>query len=150
VDEVIYHDLPLSFTLSSDDRLTISLPTTVAAGTLDSVRVGYHGVPRSGAGFGAFETDEHNGAPVMWTLSEPYGAKEWWPCKQDLYDKIDSIDVFITTDTAYNAAGNGLLVESQVVGSNVTYHWKHRYPIAHYLISTAIADYEVRTDVIHL
>ena len=32
----------------------------------------------------------------MWTLSEPFGAMEWWPCKQDLNDKIASIDVFIT------------------------------------------------------
>ena len=68
----------------------------------------------------------------------------------NLNDKIDSIDVFITTDTTYHAAGNGKLVESQIAGSNVTYHWRHRYPIAHYLISTAIADYEVRHDTIHL
>jgi hypothetical protein len=55
-----------------------------------------------GSGFGSFIVDEHNGTPVMWTLSEPFGARDWWPCKQDLNDKIDDgIDFYITAPTIY-------------------------------------------------
>jgi aminopeptidase N len=79
----------------------------------------------------------------MWTLSEPYGAKDWWPTKQDLNDKIDSIDLFITTPAPYRVGSNGLLVSEDTLNGNITYHWKHRYPIAYYLISLAVADYIV-------
>ncbi|MEM7513100.1 MAG: M1 family aminopeptidase, partial [Bacteroidota bacterium] len=83
------------------------------------------------------------GDPVLWTLSEPYGAKEWWPCKQSLNDKIDSIDVIIETPQPYHAASNGLLVQEEDLGNgNTLFHWKHRYPLTAYLISFAIAEYE--------
>ena len=32
----------------------------------------------------------HGGTPIIYTLSEPFGASDWWPCKQDLKDKVDS------------------------------------------------------------
>jgi hypothetical protein len=36
----------------------------------------------------------NNGSNTLYTLSEPFGARDWWPCKQDLKnDKIDTIDV---------------------------------------------------------
>ncbi|MEI9957609.1 MAG: hypothetical protein WDM90_15230 [Ferruginibacter sp.] len=49
------------------------------------------------------------GTPVMWSLSEPYGARDWWPCKNWNDDKADSIDVFVTAPSQYTAASNGLL-----------------------------------------
>ena len=71
-------------------------PALQNAGVMDSLKVIYSGNPVS-SGFGSYEQSNHNGSPIIWTLSEPYGAKGWWPCKQDLNDKIDLIDVFITT-----------------------------------------------------
>ncbi|MBK9454408.1 MAG: hypothetical protein IPO24_01910 [Bacteroidetes bacterium] len=50
------------------------------------------------------------GGNVIWTLSEPYGASDWWPCKQTLNDKIDSIDVFVTSPELYKVGGPGLLM----------------------------------------
>src|SRR5690606_28472419 len=96
------------------------------------------------SGFGSFVQSEHEGIPVVWTLSEPYGAKDWWPCKQDLQDKADSIDIRITTPSAYRVASNGLLIEeADIAGGLKRFHWRHRYPIAHYLIAFAVTNYEV-------
>lgn len=93
----------------SNNTLTINFPTTVNAGILDSVSIFYQGVPPN-TGFGSFINDTtHAGKPVMWTLSEPYGSRDWWPCKNGLDDKADSIDVLITHPSAYKAASNGLL-----------------------------------------
>jgi aminopeptidase N len=82
-------------------------------------------------------------------LSEPYGAKGWWPCKQDLNDKIDAIDVFITTPV-FNASNeelvavsNGVEQEQSVDGNFKTTHFKHQYAIPAYLIAIAVTNYEV-------
>jgi aminopeptidase N len=70
---------------------------------------------------------------------------EWWPCKQALNDKIDSIDVFITCPASYRAASNGLLKTETVVNGSRTAHWRHRYPIAAYLVCMAVTNYETFT-----
>ena len=145
-DSAIFHHLPLTFT-HAGNLLSLDLPATITTGTTDSVVVYYHGVPPSN-GFGSFETGIHgaDSIPVLWTLSEPYGALDWWPCKQDLNDKIDSLDTYVTTPSIYRAAGNGLLIEELVNGDHTTYHWRHRHPIDAYLIATAVTNYQVMND----
>ena len=121
--------------------LTIPFGSTIPKGTLDSVTVYYHGNPTT-SGFGSFGNGIHNGAPGMWTLSEPYGASDWWPSKNDLTDKIDSLDMFVVTPKGNHVAGNGLLISETQYGANsVLAHWKHRYPIASYLIAIASTNY---------
>jgi len=149
----------LSFThIVGDEELVVTLPSTQNAGILDSVSVVYNGNPAS-SGFGSYEVNTHgpNSHPILWTLSEPYGAMGWWPCKQDLNDKIDSIDVFVTHPThytasdgeiTYKAASNGMLQSETTSGTNTITHWKHNYPIPAYLIAMAITDYTVYNDYV--
>ena len=68
------------------------------------------------------------------TLSEPYGARDWWPCKATLLDKADSVDISVKVPNEFVVASNGLLVGEEVDGEWKTYHWEERYPIATYLI----------------
>jgi aminopeptidase N len=134
----------------SGNTLTINFPGTINAGTLDSVSIFYQGVPPD-TGFGSFETSTHSGKAVMWSLSEPYGARDWWPCKNGLDDKADSIDVFITHPSAYRAASNGLLQsQTPVAGGKIVTWWKHRYPIATYLICFAVTNYAVFNRTVNL
>ena len=147
VNSVTYHGLPAQFSQIAGDILRITLPIEVAAMQLDSVSVNYEGTPPN-TGLGSFVQSTHNESPIIWTLSEPYGAKDWWPCKQNLQDKVDSIDVFVTTPQAYKAVSNGLLVSEINEGSNTVFHWKHRYPIATYLICMAVTDYEVYSNLV--
>ncbi len=141
VDSVKHGLTVLGYTHTSPDLLTITFPFTINSGTLDSVTVFYHGVPFS-SGFGSFVKDTTGaGTPIIWTLSEPYGAKDWWPCKQNLADKIDSIDVFIEHPSQYDGVSNGIPVSKINVGSNTVSHWKHKYKIATYLICAAVTNY---------
>lgn len=149
VDSVKYAGTLAGFT-HLNNQLDIHLGTTLPSGRLDSVTIWYHGVPGSDSGFGSFIKDQHNGTPIVWTLSEPYGASDWWPCKNILCDKIDSIDVYVITPQEYRAASNGRLVEETLNGSSKTYHWKHRYPIAAYLIAIAVTNYSVYSDYVPL
>ena len=83
----------------------------------------------------------------MWTLSEPFGARDWWPCKQDLNDKIDDgIDVYITAPTQYTAVSNGLQ-QSLVDNGNgtETTHFHHGYAIPAYLVAIAVTNYQTFT-----
>src|SRR6185436_1222997 len=112
----------------------------------DSLVVFYHGVP-SGSGLGSFSQTFHDNVASIWTLSEPYGALDWWPCKQDLNDKVDSMDILVTTTAGNRAASNGKLVEEiQNPDSTVTFHWQTHYPIAAYLVGVAVTNYAVVLD----
>lgn len=146
VKEATANGLPLN-TQHANNLLTIELPYSLNTGQLDSVTIAYEGVPSS-TGFGAFEQNQHNGQPIIWTLSEPYGAREWWPCKQNLNDKIDSIDIFVTTPLGNRVASNGLLISTTEVDDQATFHWKHRYPIPAYLIAIAVTNYAAYSDFV--
>lgn len=156
----IYFDLASGFTIDSvifqnnnqiftweDDLLRITLDNTITSGNLDSISVYYEGIP-DGGGFGSFIQSDHgpDDTPIVWTLSEPYGARDWWPCKQDLVDKIDSIDVYVETSSDYRAACNGVLESETVIGDNTIYYWKHRYPIPAYLIAISVTNYVAFSD----
>lgn len=139
------NNVNLTFSQNTSNELIITLPSVQATGTSATVEITYEGAPPS-TGFGSFETTNHAGEPVMWTLSEPFGAMEWWPCKQDLNDKIASIDVFITAPTALVAVSNGLQQAKVNNGDGTsTTHFHHNYPIPAYLIAIAVTNYTIYT-----
>lgn len=144
MDSILYHGAKLSFA-SNGNILAVYFPNTLPAFLPDSLAFYYQGVPGS-SGFGSFITNTHNGVPVMWTLSQPYGSMEWMPCKHSLTDKIDSVDIYVTHPDGYRAASNGVLVSETLAGGQKTTHWKSRYPIAAYLVAFAVTNYEVFTD----
>ncbi|MFW5877971.1 MAG: M1 family aminopeptidase [bacterium] len=113
------------------------------SGSLNSVRVVYSG----GAAEGGFFTGLTNrrdvayGKHVTYTLSEPFQSSSWFPVKQNLLDKADSVSVSVITDSTLMAGSNGLLTEELLPDGRISYNWHSRYPIAFYLISIAVADY---------
>jgi aminopeptidase N len=148
VDSVLQYSRKVDF-IHEENRLVIHLTHSLEKGAIDSVHIFYQGEPVS-TGFGSFSQDIHNNTPIIWTLSEPYGAMEWWPCKQSLSDKIDSIDVIVTAPELYRTASNGILVSEIVAEGKRTMHWKHRYPIAAYLVAIAVTNYKNYSDFLQL
>jgi len=129
----------------NDDLATVPLAPPIQQGTLFSVKICYHGTPPSGGFFSGITTDYSSQYQknVTWTLSEPYAAKDWWPTKQDLQDKADSVWVYLTTSQENKAGSQGLLTGiTPMPGGKVRYEWKSYYPIDYYLISFAVADYQ--------
>ena len=131
----------LAFVQNSNNELVITLPSTVTTGNFATVEINYSGEPA--AGEDAFSQSAHNGTPIIWTLSEPFGARDWWPCKQDLNDKIENIDVFITAPSQYVSVSNGVEMSAVTSGSNKTTHFKHQYPIPAYLVAIAVTNYQI-------
>lgn len=150
IDSILAEGQSLIYTREGDFKVNIFPAVNLVKGQLFTLDFYYHGAPASG-GLGSFIKDNHSGVPVIWTLSEPFGARDWWPCKNGLTDKIDSIDVHITTPKAYQAISNGVLADKvNTTDSTVTYHWKHRYAIAPYLVAIAVSNYEHYADTVHL
>lgn len=141
VDSVVYHSKSISFTHSSR-IITASLDTFIIKDNTESIEVFYRGSPKPG-GLGTFQQDTIPGGDQMiWTLSQPYGASEWWPCKDGLSDKVDSIEIKVTTPLAYRVAANGLRIGLDTINTNHRYHYKSNYSIATYLIAVAVGNYQ--------
>jgi aminopeptidase N len=148
VDSVLVNGINRTFTRGTN-TVVINLGTTLNIGDNFSSKVYYHGTPGS-SGFGSFEFSSHNGTPAIWTLSEPYGAKDWWPVKDTPADKVDSADFWITVSNTLIPASNGKLMEIVDNGNGThTYKWKSTYPIAQYLLSMAITNYTQYTNYYH-
>lgn len=140
VTSVKLNDNPVSFG-QTNNRLTIQLDRQYAMQEIFHIDISYSGVPGS-SGFGSFVFSQHNGQPVIWSLSEPYGSQDWWPCKDTPADKADSSDVLIRVPENLIAVSNGKLIDViQHNDQTKTYVWKNSYPIANYLISLAISNY---------
>lgn len=148
VDSVVWNNTILTFSHTNDEVL-IAVPNQTINSEIE-VELFYHGNPTINAQK-AFSYDFQKDGPIAWTLSQPYGAYGWWPCKQQLADKIDSLDLEITIPTGNKAAGNGLLLKVDTLADNkVVYHWKHRYPIATYLVAVAVTNYYEESHYIKL
>lgn len=128
------------------------LQGTASANTMLQITVFYRGTaPNSGnAAIGnglSNATSPTYGSRVTWSLSQPYSAYEWWPCKQSLQDKIDSVCINVTTDTTNLVGSNGKLMAIDLKpGNKHQFRWKTNYPISYYLISIAVSNYKVFTD----
>jgi len=120
------------------DLLTVSLNGTVNTGQTFEIVVTYSGAPIDDA----LDFATHGGGnPIISSLSEPSGARQWWPCKDTPADKADSARIALTVDDALVAVSNGMLQFVVDNGPTKTYEWFEEYPITTYLLSVAVSNY---------
>ena len=140
IDSILVEGESTAF-LQHPTTVTITLNRSYGNGEMVVLEVYYRGVPVT-TGFGSFVFASHGTVPWVWSLSEPYGARDWWPCNDHPSDKADSADIWVTTDSALKVGSNGKLTATINNGDGTTtWRWSERYPIATYLISIAITNY---------
>jgi len=145
VDSVRINGQAAAFTRPSG-LVRITLDRAYNTGEQVTTVTYYHGSP-PGSGFGSFTWNTHNGEPIISSLSEPEGAREWWPCKDTPHDKADSADVRIVIPSDLVGTSNGILVSNTDNGNGTrTFHWHISYPITTYLICVSISNYQSFTD----
>ncbi|MDZ7291045.1 MAG: M1 family aminopeptidase [candidate division KSB1 bacterium] len=120
--------------------ISLNLKQRYQRGEKFRVSVSYRGQPQAG-GFGAFTFNKHSGAWIIASLSEPYYARVWWPCKDSPADKADSVQVDLTVPDDLTAVSNGKLEQVESADGWKTFSWKERYPITTYLVSVAVSNY---------
>lgn len=125
----------------TSDQIQVTLDRSYNPGESFQVIVEYNGEPDT-AGFGAFQWWIRNGNLAVGTLSEPYFAPLWWPCKDSLSDK-STMEMIVTVPDPMVAASNGILESvTPVSGGRTRYSWHEINPMANYLASLAITNYE--------
>lgn len=144
VNEVNYRGQSLSFQKLSSNEVKINFPASINANVLDSLSIKYSGAPASAD---AYVSTTQNGVPILATLSEPFGAREWWPTKQSMNDKIEKMDIKVTTSIQYNVAANGRLISETNIGNNKkTTFWRLSYPVPAYLVAIGVTNYTKLND----
>jgi len=140
VDSVVMNGSAVTYSHASN-LITVTLDDSYDSTETFAVYVYYHGHPNEG-GFQAFAFDYHGSTVMASTLSEPYFARSWWPCKDDPADKADSVDIIITHPDDFVCASNGL-VRSIIDNGNGTKTtcWHHGYPITTYLVAISVTNY---------
>ena len=127
-----------------DDVLYISLDRTYEKGELFSVGITYGGEAGGNGGFFSGISsvkDRKYGYRVTYTLSEPQNARDWFPVKQVLEDKIDSVTAVYRCPGGLMVGSNGVLVSRDSINGENVFTWKTNYPMAYYLLSFSVADY---------
>ncbi len=139
--------LPGASITKASNKVIVDLGVSLVLGAIDSITINYQGTPpiATGAAQGYQLGTTPSGDNFISTLSESYEDRDWWPCKADMQDKIDSMDIIVSTpwnaaDTFWVAA-NGTLYDSAIAGGNRVFKFKVKYPIASYLVSLSVARY---------
>lgn len=145
ISELRVNGIPVVY---SRNLSAIKVPVNSNPGDSFIISVDYSGTPPTAAtnplgGSGMTNASSPSwGNQVTWSLSQPFSAYEWWPCKQSLTDKADSCSVWITVPSTCKAGSNGILENVTDFGDGTSrYEWKHRHAIDYYLISVAVAEY---------
>jgi len=134
--------------IQTGDSIMIDLDGTYGPGELLQLYIHYGGAPVLAGGYKGLVYQTHNGnEPVIATLSTPYLAHYWYPCKDGPSDKPDSVYVDITipvrevNGVELMAVSNGMLESVIDNGTTKTYMWRHRYPVVPYYVMVAISNY---------
>ncbi len=162
VSSVVWNGAALTTTPQPTAGFILNIPVNIPTlGTRDSITISYAGAPVLNSGVTeGFTLTTGAGGNVVYTLSESYEDRDWWPCKADMQDKADTIDITVNvpyrtnhpndanaTDTFW-VASNGTLVDSSFditpasrFDRNRTFKYINRYPMASYLVCLGIARY---------
>lgn len=125
-------------------------PYTYDYGDTFSVTIFYHGGTRYNSIYEeGFNFGFHSLHRIAFNMSEPIYARDWWPCKDRLEDKADSIYVTVTYPENFRGASNGTLNMEYLSGGRKTSFWREHYPIATYQVGIGCTNY-VRLDTSYI
>ncbi|MEI7595829.1 MAG: M1 family aminopeptidase [Bacteroidota bacterium] len=128
-----------------NDLVYLPLLNPISQNQMFSVQIYYHGNGSASSltNYNGITKDNYSGVKHTYTFSEPTWAKVWWPCKQVLKDKADSVTFFITTDSANKSGSNGILKSTEsLLGGKVKNKWETKYPTVFYLISFTVGPFQ--------
>ncbi|MCB4808831.1 M1 family metallopeptidase [Tamlana sp. 62-3] len=123
----------------------ITLKASQDIGSMQTVDVYYEGNPREAkrapwdGGF-SWKKDK-NGNHFIATSCQGLGASVWWPCKDHMYDEVDSMQISVNVPSKLMDVSNGRLRKVEQIGDTKTYTWFVGSPINNYGVNLNIGDY---------
>ena len=123
----------------------IKLTKEQVLGNTERIVVHYEGNPKEAVrapwdgGF-SWKKDK-NGNHFVATSCQGLGASVWWPCKDHMYDEVESMRISVTVPNHLMDVSNGRLERIEDNGTTKTYHWFVDNPINNYGVNVNIGDY---------
>jgi aminopeptidase N len=157
LDLDFYDNMAITEVKSGATSLTYSRASNVLTVNLDhayglqeawEVAVTYSGHPTgSGSTLGSFNWTVRPLGKVIWSLSEPEGARIWFPCKDRPDDKATA-EMIYTVPQDYIATSNGVLtnVAADTGAGTKTFTWVETYPMTSYLIAVTAYPFATFSD----
>jgi len=145
IEQILFRSMSLPF-IREFNAVFIQFPARVEAGTVDEVNIIYSGRPQipdpaSLAG-GIFWLQDKDGQYWIETVTQGSGASLWWPCKDHLSDKPDSMKISVTVPRGLTDISNGRLLRKIELPGNLTrFDWYVSYPITNYGVAMNIGNY---------
>ncbi|MGL1885486.1 MAG: M1 family metallopeptidase [Reichenbachiella sp.] len=126
------------------NAIFIQMSETLIPNQSYTIEIIYEGVPRTAPKppwDGGFVWKEHNEQPYLGVSCEHLGASAWWPTKDHLSEKPDSMDIHIQVPDGLEVVSNGQQVEVRdLEGGYTDHHWHVSYPINNYNVTFYVAD----------
>ena len=140
IDSLFINGIKVTTFTRANDHVFVQLAPALPPVAVINALFYYHGTASASGVFAG--TVATSGLIYTASLSESYQAREWFPIKQILKDKIDSADIWITTSATNLAGSNGVLQSVvDLPSSKKQFRWKTRYPMAYYLPSFAVGNH---------
>ncbi len=141
VNTVLLDGDTVAFT-HNNDMLSIPLLETPTMNQFMSVEIFSDAGPAGNQDNYGFNWDYELSQRAIWTSSQAYRGREWWPSVDYPRDKADSVDIVVTLADHMIVASNGRLISNLDNGDGTkTWHWHVGHPIASYLVSLSIYEF---------
>lgn len=146
ITKVVQSGKELAFT-SEGNAHFVTLSETQNVGDTKELIVYYEGNPKEAVRApwdGGFSwKKDANGTDFIATSCQGLGASVWWPCKDHMYDEVDSMDISVEVPENLTDVSNGRLikVDRNRKKKTRTFHWTVKNPINNYGINLNIGDY---------
>jgi aminopeptidase N len=124
----------------------IQLAKDQVPGEINSIILKYGGRPKVAQrppwqGGITWRRDKNN-MPFIASSCQGDGASLWWPCKDHMYDKPDSMLISVNVPANLVDVSNGRLRKVETLKNKTkTYHWFVSNPINNYSVDINIGDY---------
>ncbi|MEO6081728.1 MAG: M1 family metallopeptidase [Umezawaea sp.] len=140
VDRVLVEGKPVRYT-HGGGKLRVRAGKPIAAGTRFIVEVRYVGTPRPirTRAWGDLGWDQLTDGAIV--ASQPIGAPSWFPCNDTVREKA-TYRIAVTAPSPYTVLANGVLIDGKVGGSTTTWVYEQDVPMATYLATVQIGQYE--------
>lgn len=112
---------------------------------INSIDIHYEGHPKEAVrapwdGGISWEKDKNDNHFIA-SSCQGLGASVWWPCKDHMYDEVDSMLISVNVPSKLMDVSNGRLRSVEQYGDTKTYNWIVKNPINNYGVNVNIGDY---------
>ena len=125
----------------SGHELQITPSQSLKSGQNFTVTVAYGGVPETASEGSSLKIGWTRYSKGVYVASEPSGAALWYPVNDHPCDKA-TYTLRVSVSKPYAVAANGTLQNTIEEGNLRTYIWETRDPVASYLVTVNIAEFD--------